>query len=358
MISIIVPVYKVEKYLKKCIESILAQTYKDFELILVDDGSPDNSGAICDEYAKKDSRIKVIHKQNGGVSSARNAGIEIAKGEFINFVDSDDTIPCDSLENLIKLQKENDADLTCCTGEVYVNGEFSSKIDIIENFIDFEKLKSNESKMFLSGVFFGPYMKLFKTSILKESKLLFDTDVHVGEDTIFVFEYLLNSKKVHCGRNVVYYYLMNDQGLMSRPFSNFDEYRIKAANKQIEFFNSLKLDDATKYNLITYCVIRYLFYVIEHYLEHFSYEKALEVSRNFYNIFKDYFINKCQGVELFLIKRNKFWFKHYKILTQKNGINKYCKYQLKQKKIKDFKKNLKKIKFVQAFYSLLKRRKK
>jgi len=88
-ISIIVPVYKVEPYLRKCIDSILAQTFTDFELILVDDGSPDGCGKICDEYAKKDNRILVIHKSNGGLSSARNAGLEIAKGEYIGFVDSD-----------------------------------------------------------------------------------------------------------------------------------------------------------------------------------------------------------------------------------------------------------------------------
>ncbi len=89
-ISIIVPVYNVEKYLKECIESILSQTYKNIEIILIDDGSTDNSGKICDEYLKKDSRVKVIHKENGGLSDARNTGIEIASGKYIGFVDSDD----------------------------------------------------------------------------------------------------------------------------------------------------------------------------------------------------------------------------------------------------------------------------
>ena len=99
-ISIIVPVYKVEKYLKKCVDSILAQTFSDFELILVDDGSPDNSGRICDDYAKKDARVRVVHKQNGGLSSARNAGIEVAKGKYLGFVDSDDYIAEDMYELL------------------------------------------------------------------------------------------------------------------------------------------------------------------------------------------------------------------------------------------------------------------
>ena len=91
-LSIIVPVYNVEQYLDKCIKSILNQTFKDFELILVDDGSIDNSGEICDEYAKKDSRVKVIHKKNGGLAAARNTGLIIARGDYVGFVDSDDWI--------------------------------------------------------------------------------------------------------------------------------------------------------------------------------------------------------------------------------------------------------------------------
>ena len=98
MVSIIVPIYNVEQYISKCIESILAQTYRDFELILVDDGSPDNCGKICDEYAKQDSRVHVIHQENSGLSAARNAGIDDAKGEYIMFVDSDDFITDNMLE--------------------------------------------------------------------------------------------------------------------------------------------------------------------------------------------------------------------------------------------------------------------
>ena len=110
-VSIIVPVYKVEKYLRKCIDSIINQTLKDIEIILVDDGSPDNCGKICDEYAAKDTRIKVIHKENGGLSSARNAGMEVAEGEYIGFVDSDDWIESDMYMTLWQKAKDINADL-------------------------------------------------------------------------------------------------------------------------------------------------------------------------------------------------------------------------------------------------------
>ena len=102
MISIIVPVYKAEKYLSRCVDSILGQTYKDLEVILVDDGSPDGSGVLCDAYAAKDSRVRVIHKENGGVSTARNVGLDAAGGDYISFVDSDDYVDPDMYEKMVK----------------------------------------------------------------------------------------------------------------------------------------------------------------------------------------------------------------------------------------------------------------
>ena len=110
-ISVIVPIYKVEKYLKRCVDSIINQTYKNLEIILVDDGSPDNCGRICDEYAKTDDRIRVIHKENGGLSDARNAGIDIASGEYLSFIDSDDWVDENFINLLYKNIVENDADI-------------------------------------------------------------------------------------------------------------------------------------------------------------------------------------------------------------------------------------------------------
>ena len=113
-VSIIVPVYKAEKYLNRCIDSILAQTFTDFELLLIDDGSPDRSGEICDEYAKKDSRIRVIHKENGGVSSARQRGLDESVGEYTMHADPDDWVEPEMLDELYKKAKEEDADMVIC----------------------------------------------------------------------------------------------------------------------------------------------------------------------------------------------------------------------------------------------------
>lgn len=127
LISIIVPVYNVEDYLHECIDSILNQSYRDLEIILVDDGSPDNSPKICDEYAKKDSRIKVIHKKNGGLSSARNAGLDLATGTFIGFIDSDDWIEPDMYKNLISAIKENNCQLACCGRNRVIKNQYKKQ---------------------------------------------------------------------------------------------------------------------------------------------------------------------------------------------------------------------------------------
>ena len=110
-VSVIVPVFKTEKYLKKCIDSILCQSFGNFEAILVDDGSPDNCGKICDEYALRDSRVKVLHRANEGVSGARNAALDVAAGDFVTFVDSDDALPSDALEKLVYTQQSTSADM-------------------------------------------------------------------------------------------------------------------------------------------------------------------------------------------------------------------------------------------------------
>lgn len=113
-ISVIIPIYKVEKYLSRCVESVMNQTYRNLEIILVDDGSPDRCGEICDDYAKKDSRITVVHKKNGGLSSARNAGLDVATGDYVGFIDSDDYIDLQMYEKLCDALQSHDADMSIC----------------------------------------------------------------------------------------------------------------------------------------------------------------------------------------------------------------------------------------------------
>ncbi len=187
MISIIVPVYNAEKYLDQCIQSILSQTYTDFELLLIDDGSTDSSGAICDRYAEQDSRVRVFHKENGGVSSARNLGLGNAKGEWVTFCDSDDYVEGCWLTNYMEKSKESE--LVCQSINVLKNG---SKFDYYhlatanyETTNDILYVLKNSWQMLGSLC-----NKLFKTNIIKQNSLYFNEEIKFCEDTEFVTRYL------------------------------------------------------------------------------------------------------------------------------------------------------------------------
>lgn len=206
-VSVIVPVYNAEKYLHRCIDSILAQTFTDFELLLINDGSKDDSGKICDEYAAKDNRIRVFHKENGGVSSARNLGLDNAKGEWIAFVDSDDFIPLGALQHLISniygdliiggYKNHFNDDLICVKWNegVVVSADFAT---FLSNNID-------------TALFRTPWCKLFKKEIIENGNLRFDCSLVFGEDTVFVTTYLLHCDSISVCRKECYnYYNIGD----------------------------------------------------------------------------------------------------------------------------------------------------
>ena len=193
-VSIIVPIYNVEKYLSKCIESILSQTYKNIEIILVDDGSPDNSPQICDEYAKKDDRIIVIHKANGGVSLARNAGIDIATGKYIGFVDPDDYIENNMYELMMNKIEEYQANIVIC-GYDYINENYT-----VERHYHIQQDEILTQKQFISMQFdmpptirHGVVNKLFIAKTLK--KIRFPEGINSSEDVYVLAEYTKFIKK-------------------------------------------------------------------------------------------------------------------------------------------------------------------
>lgn len=168
-ISIIVPVYNVADYLPKCIESILAQTFTDFELILINDGSPDKSPQICDHYASQDSRVRVIHKKNGGVSEARNCGLDIARGKYIGFADSDDWLAHDMFELLYNLSEKHDADISICGHYVVTDDSTEPLYEYFEGEIIYSNVEGVQK--IVEDVEIQSYLwnKLFKESCLKVS---------------------------------------------------------------------------------------------------------------------------------------------------------------------------------------------
>jgi len=189
-VSIIVPVYKAEKCISKCVESLIFQSLKDIEIILVDDGSPDNSGIICDEYAKKDGRLRVIHKENGGVSSARNRGIEEATGEYILFVDSDDWVEPDYAEALYNTkQRYPNYEVLCGFRTVSdYEGTFVSENRFSKNE---EDIVSFKRYMELMGAVLvqSPWNKLYRAAVIKNDNLRFDESLSLGEDVLFNLSY-------------------------------------------------------------------------------------------------------------------------------------------------------------------------
>lgn len=205
--SIIVPIYKTEQYLSRCVESIISQSYKNFELILVDDGSPDNCPDLCDAFVNMDNRIKVIHQKNGGVSSARNAGLSIAKGDWIWFVDSDDYIEPLSLQKLVDQQSATLADL-------YV---FNQTIREFHN----DSLDSLFEKYYFKYILkFCPWNKLYKRSIITTRNLQFDREESVGEDMLFNIEYYLYCRSVYFVPEDYYSYIIRDNSAMTTKASS------------------------------------------------------------------------------------------------------------------------------------------
>ncbi len=211
-LSVIVPVYKVENKISRCIDSILGQSFPDFELILIDDGSPDGSGLICDEYAAKDSRILVLHQKNSGVSAARNLGIKKSSGKWMTFVDSDDYVEKNFLKNLVGKNELLDSDLVN-TGDKLLEektGRILSKCSFPSRLVD---LKSKDSIVLLDklGVFsFGVvYCHLFNTSIVKKNQIHFQESLCLHEDHLFYFDYLKYVQRIWLRSETQYCYMID-----------------------------------------------------------------------------------------------------------------------------------------------------
>lgn len=228
LISVIVPVYKVEKYLDKCVESIVNQTYENLEIILVDDGSPDNCPAMCDEWAERDSRIKVIHKENGGVSSARNMALDIASGDYIGFVDSDDWIEPDMYEILIKNAEKYNAEISRC----------AASFDYDDRSEEYSETTSctvynGRDELVKSVIFDDTYANLW-SGIYKKSLFIsvrFDDDIAVGED--WLVNYSLNKA---ANRKVIvkehkYHYVQRENSAMSGDTAKRYSDRVRVVNR-------------------------------------------------------------------------------------------------------------------------------
>lgn len=279
-ISVIVPVYNCEKFLDKCLHSIMNQNFKDLEIILIDDGSTDGSGKICDEWAQKDLRIKVMHQNNSGVSTARNVGIRIATGEYILFVDADDTLTNDAIQ-IFSSYSDSNYDLVIGSYNE-VRNRIKKAIIRKNDEYDQNKIKQNidDFDKFIST----PWAKLYRKSIITENNIRFNEKLPLGEDHVFNLEYCKYVNKCLIIDDIVYNYSLGGFASSIRYYENISELHMTLL-KCYDNFGINKSIDVTFYKK----KIKDQFLgSIMHYLFFCSYGKAKSKTQEAFNVFNDY----------------------------------------------------------------------
>lgn len=227
LVSVIVPIYNVENYLNKCIKSIVSQTYSNIEIILVDDGATDNCPGMCDNWAKKDDRIKVIHKNNGGLASARNAGMDIMSGDLFMFIDSDDYIDQDMIQCMVEGYKNNAVDVICCgIQKVFLDTDTIERDKYVPG--TYKQQEAIRHLLLWDG-FVRSYAcgKLYRTKNYGDIRFL--EELKYGEDTPFVYEVLKRSKRICQLPEIKYNYLQRNDSLVGNTYSHKKLLTIKAA---------------------------------------------------------------------------------------------------------------------------------
>lgn len=249
-VSVIIPVYNVELYLDKCVRSVLAQTLEGLEIILVDDGSTDQSGSMCDAYAAQDGRVRVLHLENGGPARARNRGIALAQGTYIGFVDSDDYVEPSMFEQLYETAERTGSDICMCGYAVDASGTIRPSVMDYKPLYTGSEVKNGLLRRYYTGGHNGLYSmwnKLFRRTMIVENSLTVDESLRRGEDAWFVFDCLKVANVVSFFPETLYYYYQNPASIMhSLRVDQFEKWtrtrnRLLAENEQLGFELDLKL---------------------------------------------------------------------------------------------------------------------
>lgn len=315
LISVIVPVYKVEKYLNRCIDSIIKQTYHNLEILLVDDGSPDNSGKICDEYAKKDERIKVIHKPNGGLSDARNYALEIAKGEYIGFVDSDDYIKEDMFQTLYDLCEENNADISIVSFYEMVENRVIAVRDSGQLQV-MDKIEAIKELLIDTKIQSYAWNKLFKKDLFVGLRFPTGKNFEDIATTLILFEKC--NKIVRLEEPKYYYVRRNDSIVGIRNYKTYHDYLEVIWNKYLYLKD--KYPEIEVYNAYNFVINMIWVYTIivsydieELYLE---FDKLYQEFINILTKYENQIIDKLENYNKAIL---------YMMLTDKNTSRKAIK---------------------------------
>ena len=270
VVSVIIPVYKTERYIRKCIDSVLEQTYSDLQIILVDDGSPDSCPDICDEYVKKDPRCCVIHKSNGGVSSARNAGLDAATGDYICFVDSDDMLMTDSIETLCSILVEQGSQYVagvCLTND----GRSALKTNKQIRTIDIAKKPSEMLEYITQPGSYSPYAKIYDRGIFNKYQIRFDENLKCSEDALMIRQYLKYCSQISLTTQAVYIYnTENTNSLSKKGYLEFSTYFSKKMEALVDLTDCLPIDAEDKKIFLTQRAIHGLKISSQHYFFHFK----------------------------------------------------------------------------------------
>ncbi len=260
-VSVIVPICNVEKYLKRCVDSLLYQTYKDIEILLIDDGSTDGSGVIADSYAN-DERVIVKHKENGGLSDARNYGIEFATGDSILFVDSDDWLNNDAIEKMVNAMQEHDAELVMSSYVIdYINEGYSIQIGFKENKVfqkdEIQKAILEMEKISLNVV----WVKLYNSRIIKKNNIRFMKDGMPGEDLLFNCDYLMCKPLcIAVIKDCTYHYMRQDEdSLAGRYRGNLYQQVLRFNKKRQELYRFFNMNEIEYQNMYAHTYVSYIF---------------------------------------------------------------------------------------------------
>ena len=256
LISVIVPVYKAEKYLKECIDSIINQTYENLEIILIDDGSPDGCPQICDGYAKKDARIKVIHSDNKGVSVARNSALDIATGEWVIFVDADDWIEKNYCELLLEKSKKYNADVAIC-GYNRISNNFIEKVHASGKCLTFNSKEYLNNSLNPQTGFGMCGMKFIKMKCIKDVR--FNEKLTVGEDALFNIKLSQNIEIAVFAEFALYNYRLNSESVVKKYDVEYEKKYLKAMNETKEYiwtnYKSSESVIQNYYNFVAYHIL-------------------------------------------------------------------------------------------------------
>ena len=309
LISVIIPCYKVEDYIEKCVDSVLNQSYKKLEIILVDDGSPDKVPKLCDGYAKKDERVKVIHKKNGGLSSARNAGLEIATGDYISFIDSDDYINKEYYELMVKSVLDNKSDISIAD----INVVFNTHDELSKCYVD----KFNVLNVINTPYAAAAWNKLYKKEIFEYRY----QEGKINEDIAVTIPLLVNNK-ISYAKGALYNYVQRDNSIQNKEFKDNRFDIIDGVDLALERIEGIKDYETIESSLVFNQIITLFLYVIPKITDK---NKRLKVLYKYYELTKKYGLYNNEELIKFISNQGSIHKVYYKTLFKaldKGNINK------------------------------------